>query len=971
MRDCNRCAGCPIDGMYKPVEAQGPEDARFVVITDVPSREAAKQGRLMGPATLKMFAKSMIDSGFEQNDFRFVPACHCAYDPDEFTTKEKTAIHKHCRQHVVDEVEVTNPEVIIPLGALPASQAFGRATKITKVKGFASESDEFRIPIFPLMSPGQVVAYPQNAPVYNADVQAFTRFVDAGYDRKAAAGTHSQKYQRVYDLQFLIDQNPEIISFDTEDTALRWYKQGVDVRSYRPEHHKNSAIFSPRAQILTMQFTVKSGEGYMLVWDHPEDPIPEEDKPRLRNQLRELLCDPNRIVIGQNTKFDNVMLWMLEGIRFRIGGDTLMLATLVDENMPERNLDMLTKVYAPEMAGYADEFNAETRKDRMWEVPLSKLLGYGVGDTDAAYRVYHALEEIVAQDAKQWAHYCHVTIPGLNALAGMETQGMFVDEGDALASFKELMTVQVAQAERDLLAQIPREVKRDVYNEYVTARKRSAEETAKALSLSRPDFVKQVLFTHPKGFRLKPKVFTKTTANLKDESRREPSVSAKDHLPYFFDECPFALQLSEYAKDQSLLTKNVISFEKKYIVGGKVRPTYHLWKTVTGRTSSDDPNGQNYPKRGERAKAYRKMFVPPPGYFVCELDLSQAELRIAACMAREPTMIRIYQEAGDIHKATATIVMGVTMEQFERLEKSEQKLARTKAKAVNFGFLYGMGWRKFIGYAKTQYGVDFTEAEAKRIRTGFFQKYKALVPWHEKMKAFACAHKFVRSFSGRVRHLPMIDSPEEYIQQEAMRQAINSPVQEFGSSLGVMALGRMNEEIDSEYLKVVGFIHDAIVVYVKKEYLDWGMKTVKRYMQTNPLEEWFGTRLPVPIVADCGFGLNLGEIHECEGFSLDEPFNYDTLRDKQGNLLIEVPPQLTPPNEGRLERSAYTLPEDREDETCAPVTRRRTRLIRAAVSQETVKRMERSEKQMKINRRVARAKQAENSLVRRTRYRST
>ena len=951
-----------MDGMYEPLEAQGPEDARFIVITEVPSQASGKANRLTSAGAMKTLAASVQREGFDRNDFRFIPACHCPYDQDNHVNKEKTAAHKHCRQHLVDEMEALKPEAIVPLGAVAATQAFGQATKITKVRGFATQSAEFGVPIFPLMSPTQVVMYPQNAPLFEADVASFGRFVNAGFDSELAGAEMSTGYEIVTDLQFLIDKAPEIIAFDVETTGLRWYQSGVDVRTYRQNLHKGSSVFKPRMHILTMQFTTAPGEGYMLVWDHPENPIPEADKPRLRNQIRKLLCNEDTLVVGQNLKIDNIMLWMLEGIRFRIGGDTLLLATLVDENMPEKNLDVLTKIYCPEMAGYADSFNASVDKSRMWEVPLDKMLPYGCGDTDASFRVYHTLEEIVAADEGQWAHYSKVTIPGLNALASMETQGMYIDERDALANFKQVMTTSVAQAERELMAQIPRAVKRDVVADYVGKNKANTAE--KALQLSRPDFLKQVLFTHPEGFCLEPRVFTKGTAKLKDESLREPSVSAKDHLPYFFDTCPFTLDLAEYVKDHSLLTKSVISFESKYIHGGKVRPTYHLHKAVTGRTSSDDPNGQNYPKRGERALAYRRMFVPPPGYFVCELDLSQAELRIAACMSGDRTMIDIYKNAGDIHTATALIVLSVTMEQFRQLPKKEQKDARTKAKSVNFGFLYGMGWRKFIGFAKTQYGVEFTEAEAKRVRAGFFTKYKSLARWHEKTKDFAAHHKFVRSYSGRVRHLPMVDSNEEYIQQEAMRQAINSPVQEFGSSLGVMALGRMNDEIDSEYLKVVGFIHDAIVVYVKKEYLDWGMRTVKRYMQTNPLEEWFGTKLQVPIVADCGFGLNLGEIHECEGFDLDKPFDYAGLKDKEGKLLIEVPRQRVPPREGRLCRSPYTLPTDLEDENvCLTAAPRRSRMIRAGVTQETVKRMRRSQAQMIINRR----NQEKSKVLRRTR----
>lgn len=955
------CKGCPIEGKYDPLESHGPEDARFLIVTDVPSQASAREDRLMTKYQTRLLGAKLIDAGFKAEDFRFTPACHCAYDPNDHVTKEKTKALGHCRQHFLAEIE-SHPglEAIVPLGAVAASQTFGKTTKINKVRGMLSESDELGLPVFPLMSPALVAMYPQNEPIFDADIDALTRTVNAGYDIAAAASQQVGQYELITDLEFLIDMDPEIISFDIESTGLRWYQEGIDVRSYKPGIHKGKEFFKPRLQILTMQFSVEPGKGYMLVWDHPEAPIDEALKPKLRNQLRRLLCNRNRIVVGQNPKIDNVFLWMLEGIRYRIGGDTLMLATLIDENMPEKNLDVLTKIFVPDMAGYADVFNATYDKSRMWEVPISEMLNYGCGDTDAALRLYNVLEQQVAEDEGQWQHYCHVTIPGLNALAALETRGMFVDEENALAPFQELMTREVGEAEESLLRAIPRGCKQDIVRNYLNKRDSKGhlvnknKTAADALAFSRTDFVKEILFTHPLGFKLKPKVFTKTTAKLNDESLREPSVSAKDHLPYFFDTCPFTMELAEYQKDRHLLNTNVIKFKENYIRGGKVRPTYHLHKAVTGRTASDDPNGQNYPKRGARAKVYRTMFVPPPGYYVVEADLSQAELRIAACMSGDKTMIEIYRSGGDIHRATGAIVAGLSTEEFDELEKSEQKELRQKAKAVNFGFLYGMGWRKFIGYAKTQYGVEFTEKEAQRIRVNFFKKYKSLERWHEKTRQFAARHKFVRSFSGRIRHLPMIDSPEEYIQQEAGRQAINSPVQEFGSSLGVMSLGRMNEEIDSEYLQVVGFIHDAIVAYVKMEYLDWGMKTLKRYMQTNPLQEWFGTRLQVPIVADVSFGLHLGAVHECDGFSLDEPYDFTELKDKQGNLLIEVPEQLIPPHEGLLQRSAYTTPEDLEDENVAP-RKLFFRRVQASVARETTMRIERSRKQMVINRRAAAA----------------
>jgi DNA polymerase I-like protein with 3'-5' exonuclease and polymerase domains len=912
------CRDCILDGQYTPTRPNGHPDAPYLIITDKPSPNCAKAGIALADGYNRMLMKHMNEEGFNQDDFQYHPAVLCPFDAERTPNIDKKKIVKVCRHHLEDFIE-ENPhlEAIIPLGAEAASQAFGKPTKITKVRGLGNFSPEFQMPIFPVQHPMLACKYPQNEPILAADCASFGRLIDAGLDIDKADEFVTGEYTEVDDLQFLVDEleaNPdiEIIAFDTEATGLRWYQEGVDVRTYREGLHKDQPWFKPRFQILTMQFTIREGQSYVLVWDHPERPVAEEKKPKLRNQIRKLLCDPRRIVVGQHLKFDQVALWKTEGIRFPVGGDTQMLAAIHDENLPEKNLDVLTKIYVPAMAGYADRFNATVDKSKMWQTPIKTIIPYGGGDTDASYRLYEVLEDLVSQDAGNWNHYIRVSIPGLNAFGAMETTGMIVDTEDALPEFQEYLTAEVDKAKASLLTQVPKIIKRD----HLSDPRLKSKPPEEILSFSRASFIKDILFDHPSGFRLKPVVFTKTTDKL-DDHLREPSVSTKDHLPYFYEKCPFTFELAEYVKDATLLRNNVVSFQEKFVVNGMVRPTYSLAKAVTRRSSSADPNGQNFPKRGEKAKKYQRIFKSKPGYFVISRDLSQAELRIAGEMARDPVITRIYQEDGDIHVSTACIVMNVSEAQFKLLDKKVQKDGRQKAKAVNFGFIYGMGWRKFIGYAKTQYGVTFSENEAKRIRDAFFTKYKGLKRWHDNTREYAMKHGFVRSFSGLVRHLPMINSTEEYVQQEAVRQAINSPVQEFGSTLGVIALGRMNLEVDPDYLEIIGFIHDAIYAYVKCEYLEWGLKTLGYYMESTPIREWFGHDMQIPIKSDPSFGLNMGDVFELEDFPRDNTaynWHHKCLNDKDGNLAIEVPRQQVPPNNGRLRRSPYTLPTDLEPE---------------------------------------------------------
>lgn len=938
--DPAKCSGCPIEGQFVPFEPTYSHDARFLVVVDPISFTGAKANQPVPKQTKAMFLKHAHNENIDASEFTYHPACLCPYPDTQFSTREKTAIHKSCRAHMLDAIEETQPDSIVAMGGEAAKQVNGRPVKITKIRGLGQKIDGIQQVVMPVLHPAQAVRYPENEPFLASDMAAFGRLIDAGFDTREANNIDIGKCTVVTDLQFLIDQDPELLCFDTETTGLEFFRDGVDVRTYNPALHFDSPVFKPRFQILCMSFTVASGEAYVLPWDMPGMAIPENAKPRLRNQLRRLLCKDSRLVVGHNLGFDNTALWMTEGIRFRISGDSLMLAAIHDENAMNKDLASMVKIHVPHLAGYSDHFDTKYDKSKMWQVPWADMVPYVGGDTIAGFDLYEVLEDHVSQDDGNWNHYVNVSLPGLNGFAGMETRGMHVDDEHALPAFRATLEAQVEEQRVSLISQIPREIKRK--HVAMFEGKGGAE---KALSLSRPDLIRDILFSHPAGFKLKPKVFTKTTSAMSTE-RQVPSTSSKDHLPYFFDECPFTMELASYVKNARLLSENIINFKNKYVVHSKVRPRYALTKTVTRRSSSSNPNGQNFPKRGKLALEYRKQFVAPPGYYILEVDLSQAELRIAGDMAKDPVIIDIYRRKGDIHTATAMIVKGVTQAQWDALPKSEQKDARTKAKAVNFGFLYGMGWRKFIGYAKTQYGAVFTEAEAKRVRTAFFAKYKGLAPWHERTRNFAKKHKYVRSYSGLMRHLPMVDSPDEGTQAEAGRQAINSPVQEFGSTLGVMAIGRMNEEIDPQYLEVVGFIHDAIVAYVKCEYVDWGMKTLKGYMESNPLKELFNLDMRIPIVAEAGFGKNLGEIIELPDFELDKPFDFvnsDSMYDKDtGEYQLDhgVPRQKTPPNNGRLTRSPYTTdgPEDQEDEDVVVVAPRRRRVYASdKVSEKPVK----------------------------------
>lgn len=215
------CEGCPIDGEFRPFEGEdGNPDAPYLIVTDLMSQAGARKGYCLPGNQSKMLAKHLENERFDTADFRMVPMCRCPFNKESYKTPMRKQIFKHCRRHLEDYIDDTKPEAIITLGADASSQVLNRAVKITKVRGLATHSDEFGVPVFPMQSIAVSVNYPQNEPLLAADVASFGRLADADMDIAKADEFTTGEYERVTDLQFLIDMDPDIISFDTETLSL-------------------------------------------------------------------------------------------------------------------------------------------------------------------------------------------------------------------------------------------------------------------------------------------------------------------------------------------------------------------------------------------------------------------------------------------------------------------------------------------------------------------------------------------------------------------------------------------------------------------------------------------------------------------------------------------------------------------------------------------------------------------------------
>lgn len=284
---------------------------------------------------------------------------------------------------------------------------------------------------------------------------------------------------------------------------------------------------------------------------------------------------------------------------------------------------------------------------------------------------------------------------------------------------------------------------------------------------------------------------------------------------------------------------------------------------VSHNSNCRNPNMQNPPSKGELAKQFKKSIIVPQDYVLLALDYSQMELRCIAWAAAEKAMQEIYAQGLDIHaKTAAEVLMRITLEEFRKVDKTLRKELRSKAKAIIFGFMYGLLAKGFVTYAKLLYGFDFSQEEAEIIRDTVLNKtYPRLGKWHEEVKAFANKHGYVRSLHGSVRHLPALKSADKWVRLAAERQAINSTIQEFGSDMGLMALHYIRRDFDRKEIRPINFIHDALYFEVRESLALEYATYVKYYMENVPIEKEFGIKSPVPFIAEPDIGRNWADVY--------------------------------------------------------------------------------------------------------------
>lgn len=286
-----------------------------------------------------------------------------------------------------------------------------------------------------------------------------------------------------------------------------------------------------------------------------------------------------------------------------------------------------------------------------------------------------------------------------------------------------------------------------------------------------------------------------------------------------------------------------------------IHATYNVGFVKTGRLSSSNPNVQQI------SAGLKPAFIPRPGHVLLDLDYSQVELRVAAFVSRSAPMIEAFQRGDDLHRLLAAKIAGKAPEDVTSME-------RKRAKAGNFGLLYGMSPGGFQSYAATAYDVSLTLAEAQAVHSAFFEMWDGMRQWHEKAKRRAYERGYVTSPIGRTQWLSDLYSKSSFKASHAERNALNSPVQGFGSDLMQMAAASIMGTLPGyplprvEGAHVVATVHDEICIEVPEDRWQEILVECKRRMEdVNTFLRPLDCQMDVPIVAGPSAGTRWG-VHD-------------------------------------------------------------------------------------------------------------
>ena len=591
----------------------------------------------------------------------------------------------------------------------------------------------------------------------------------------------------------------EAFAFDTETTSLDY----VDAR------------------VVGVALAVAPGEGAYVPFAHRYPGAPDQlDEGRVLGALRPLLEDPDRRKIGHNLKYDMSVL-ANHGIAMAgVAHDTMLASYVFNSTASRHDMDTLATRYLGIRTRKYEEVAGKGAKQITFDqVPLDDAGPYAAEDADVTLRLHAFFTPRLAERSGLERVYAEIEMPLVPVLSAMERRGVRVD-AERLRGLSEELAVRMDALERE-----------------------AHEAAGGPFNLQSPKQIQAILFD-PDGLGLP--VRTKTPTGQPSTADAVLQDLAREFaLPRII--------LDHRALSKLRSTYAVALRENVNRTTGRVHTSYHQAVASTGRLSSSAPNLQNIPVRTAEGRRIRQAFVPPPGFVLLSADYSQIELRIMAHLSGDEGLLGAFAAGRDIHRATAAEVGGVA-------EAAVDGEMRRRAKAVNFGLIYGMS---AFGLAR-QLGIERGEAQGYIER--YFERYPGVRAYMEETRERARDRGYVETVFGRRLYLPDIRSRNAARRQYAERTAINAPMQGTAADVIKRAMVSLHEWTAGreDEVRMIMQVHDELVFEVAEHAVAEASTAIEEHMAraADELADRMGVgHLRVPLEVEAGSGMNWDEAH--------------------------------------------------------------------------------------------------------------
>lgn len=565
-----------------------------------------------------------------------------------------------------------------------------------------------------------------------------------------------------------------------------------------------------QSEIIGIGFATTAGNAAYLPLGHNVSLISNQlDIKTSLALLKPLLENPELKKIGHHVKHSQKILANydieLRGVIY----DTMLESYVLDSSNSNHEIDTLALKYL----GHRTLTLTDIAGKGMHQIPLhdiaiDKATDYTAGKAAAILQLHEALWSRISELSGLKQIFETIELPLTPVLARMERIGVLINA--------DMLKQQSTELQQRLV-----ELEELTFNI-----------AGSPFNLNSPKQLQEILFT-----RLQLPILQKTPTGQPSTADAVLQELALDY--------PLPKLIIEYRSLSKLISTYTNRLpEQINSKSGRIHTSYNQTGAATGRLSSSDPNLQNIPIRTQEGRRIRQAFIAPPGFKIVSADYSQIELRIMAHISNDPTLLQAFKQNLDIHKATAAEVLGIELEQVSYEE-------RRRAKAINFGLIYGMS---AFGLAK-QLGIDRHTSQLYIDK--YFQRYPKIKDYMENTRNEAHAKGYVETLWGRRLYLPDINSSQMLRQKAAERTAINAPLQGSAADIIKRAMLLVDRWLQTTPIqaKMIMQVHDELVFEVADADVVPAIDAIRHHMMA-------AATLQIPLIVDVGVGNNWDEAAE-------------------------------------------------------------------------------------------------------------